>query len=446
MKKLRLRIFNGNRVLLLLGLSVLVFSCKKNDDSVTPATSATIASVTGPTGLTSGTKNTVITIAGTNFITDLSKIQVKINGKACTVLTATATSITAQIPPACGTGVVELFLDGVLFTGPVFTFVYTYTLSSVTNGQVGYIDGPAATAKLEEIVGISIDGNDNIYTAQYSKPRVRKIGADSMVSTMAGDGTIGIVNGSGTAAKLGQADFVASDAAGNIYVAENNNGTGTNYIRKIDGNKNVTNFASGTGGTSFEGIKVMPGGNIYVTDAGSNKIGKITSAGVLTWIAASNGGGDLDGPVGTAKFTLYGGIEVSPDEKKIYVCEYGNGPSGGSKVKLFDITANTITTIAGKTGLTDGDGDALNVGFKLVTTILLDNTGGLFIAAGFNSKIKYLKNGLVSTFIGSLGSGDVDGDINIAKINYPHGLAWDSKGNMFIGCASGTKLKKLTID
>ncbi len=444
MKKLRLKTYKGKMVVLLLGLSVLVFSCKKNDDTVTPPPAATIAGVTGPTGLTSGPKNSVITITGTNFITDLSKIQVKVNGKVCIVLSATATSITAQIPPACGTGVVELLLDGALFTGPVFTFEYTYTLSSVTNGQIGYLDGPVATAKLEDIVGICIDGSDNVFTAQYNNPRVRKIGADGMVSTMAGDGTLGAVNGNGTAAKLGQADFVSSDAAGNIYVAETNNGTATNYIRKIDVNKNVTNFAIVPAGTSIQGIKVMPNGIIYVQ--GFDRIGKVTTAGVFSWLAVSAvGTGEVDGPVGTARFSLYGGIEVSADEKKIYVTDFYNGTNSGNKVKLFDITANTIMTIAGKTGLSTGDGDALNVGFKLLTCTLLDNKGGLYIADGFNDKIKYLKNGMISTFIGSAGGGDTDGDISIGKINYPHGLVWDSKGNLFISNASA-KLKKLTID
>ena len=147
--------------------------------------------------------------------------------------------------------------------------------------------------------------------------------------------------------------------------------------------------------------------------------------------------------VGTAKFNLYGGIEVSDDETKIYVTDITNGTASGNKVKL--LAGNVITTIAGRTGLSSGDGDALNVGFKLLTCTLLDKSGGLYIADGFNGKIKYLKNGQVTTFLGATGAGDVDGDIAVGKINYPHGMVWDSKGNMFISNA-GKKIKKLTID
>ena len=129
---------------------------------------------------------------------------------------------------------------------------------------------------------------------------------------------------------------------------------------------------------------------------------------------SATGAGDVDGPVGTAQFSLYGGIEVSADETKIYVTDFTHGTSSGNKVKL--LTNNTITTIAGKTGLSDGEGDAMNVGFKLLTCTLLDKSGGLYIADGFNG-----------------------------KINYPHGMVWDSKDNMFISNAS-KKIKKLTID
>lgn len=416
-------------------LAVLFLSCKKNDNMVTTP-SPNITGVTTPGGVSAGPKNTIITIKGSNFITDLSKIQVTVNGKSCQVLAATADSIMAKIPPYCGTGNVVLIMNGQSFTGPVFTYIYTYTLSSLTNGQVGYVDGPLATAKFEEFVGITIDGNDNIYTSQYSKPRVRKISADSIASTMAGDGTPGHVNGNGTAAKLGNFDFCSSDAAGNIYVADNN------YIRKIDVNKNVTDFYTFTG-IYLEGIKVMPSGNIYFH--AFDRIGKLTSTGTLTWLAVSaTGTGDVDGPVGTAQFSLYGGIEVNSDETKIYVSDFTHGTSSGNKVKL--LSNNTITTIAGKTGLNGGDGDALNVGFKLITCTLLDKDGGLYIADGFNGKIKYLKNGQVSTFIGAAGIGDVDGDISVGKISYPHGLVWDSKGNMYIGNASSNKIKKMTID
>ena len=420
-----------------LAIVVLLFACKKNDDIVAPPTPV-IVGVTTASGIASGPKNTVITIKGSNFITDLSKIQVTVNGKQCTVLSATPDSIKATLPAYCGSGNVVLIIDGKSYNGPFFTYVYTYNLSSLNNGTLGYVDGPLATAKFEEFVGITIDGQDNIYTSQFQFPRCRKISADGIVSTMAGDGTNGHVNGNGTAAKLGSFDFCSSDAVGNIYVADN-----YGYIRKIDVNKNVTDFYTFAAGISPEGIKVMPSGNIYV--AANDRIGKITPAGVLTWLAISaTSTGDVDGPVGTAQFSLYGGIEVSADETKIYINNVNWNANKASKLKL--LTNGTITTIAGNGTSVSGDGPALSVGFNLMTVTLLDQTGGLYIADGFNGLIKYLKNGQVTTIVGAPGIGDVDGPLSVAKINYPHGLVFDSKGNLYISNATGNKIKKLTID
>ena len=420
-----------------LAIVVLLFACKKNDDIVVPATPV-IVGVTTASGVATGPKNTVITINGSNFITDLSKIQVTVNGKQCTVLSATPDSIKATLPAYCGSGNVVLIIDGKSFNGPFFTYVYTYTLTSLNDSTVGYVDGPLATAKFEECVGITIDGADNIYTSQYGKPRVRKISAGGIVSTMAGDGTNGHVNGNGTAAKLGPFDFCSSDAAGNIYVADQ-----AGYIRKIDVNKNVTDFYTLTGFYPT-GIKVMPSGNVYFQTG--DRIGKISSTGVLTWLAISNGSGDVDGLTGVAKFYLYGGVEVSADESKIYVSNLNTAlPNYPCKVKV--LSGGSITTIAGDgTGTPNTGGAALSVGFKLITCTLLDKNGGLFIAEGFDHKLKYLKDGLVTTIIGAPGVGDVDGSLSVARINYPHGLALDSKGNLYISNAGINKIKKLTID
>jgi hypothetical protein len=419
-----------------LAFVVLLFACKKNDDIVVPATPV-IVGVTTASGIASGPKNTVIIIKGSNFITDLSKIQVTVNGKICNVLSATSDSIKATLPAYCGSGNVVVTINGERFNGPFFNYIYTYTLSSLTDGVVGYADGPVATAKFEEFVGITIDGADNIYTSQYDKPRVRKISADGVASTMAGNGIPGHVNGNGTAAQLGKFDFCSTDAAGNIYVADQGG-----YIRKIDINKNVTDFYT-LPGFYPTGIKVMPSGNVYFHSI--DRIGKISPAGVLTWLAISaTGSDDVDGTLGTAQFNLYGGIEVSKDESKIYVSDWTHGTSTGNKIKL--LTNNSITTIAGKTGLSDGSGDALNVGFKLISCSLLDNNGGLYIVDEFNGKIKYLKDGQVNTILGTPGIGDVDGDLSVAKISFPHGLVMDSKGNLFISNVVTNKIKKLTID
>jgi hypothetical protein len=74
----------------------------------------------------------------------------------------------------------------------------------------------------------------------------------------------------------------------------------------------------------------------------------------------------------------------------------------------------------------------------------------MYIADSFNNKIRFLKNGVVSTIIGANGYGDIDGDASIAKINNPLSLSLNKKGELFISCTARdnfeSKLKRMIID
>ena len=436
--------------LFLIALSVFS-SCSKNDGQDTPAPGpATIASVTGPTGLTSGPKNTIITITGTNFITNLAQIQVKVNGKTCLVLTATSTSITAQIPPACGTGIVELFLNGTRYAGPVFNFIYSYTLTSVTNGVNGYQDGPIANAQWEEVSGLCVDTSNNIFTSAYNKPVVRKITSDlTTVSTLAGDRTVGDVNGQGTNAKLGNADNISVDKNGNIYYADQ-----FSYkIKKIDKPGNVTTFITNAAlGFYPTNAEVGSLGNVYVLGYLSAQavIAKFNSAGVLQWKIISHGKGSVDGDSSVVKLNdiAFGNATIDESEANLYFATYSTSVSNfPSQIKKLNLSTLTTTTVAGVEAVPGStDGPAASATFKLVTGLAMDSQGGLYIADGFNDKIRYLKNGNVSTIIGAAGPGDVDGDLTVAKIKYPDGLRISNKGDLIIACVTNNKIKKLIID
>ena len=431
----------------LITLTFLV-SCSKNEDPA-PAPAATITSVTSPTGTTSGPKNTVITITGTNFITDLAKIQVKVNGKSCVVLSATATTITARIPAGCGTGIVELFLDGTRYAGPVFNFVFTYSLISLNDGQVGNVYGPIATAKFDQIESVSIDQNDNIYLGQYDFPKVKKISVSNIVSLLAGSGTSGYLDAMGAAAQFATPEYTSPGTNGNLYVGDDNK------VRKIDASGNVTTLYTSAASTQLFGIKAMPSG-IYL--GGTNVIEKISYTGVLIWSIKTKPAQppftdtyDLDGDTSVAKFNTYGNIEVDSTEQNIYFSNYdiNNILNGHNvwKIKKLNIAAHSITTFAGaNTGVEANDGPVLQATFNVIADIRFDKFEGLWIADGQNNKVRLLKAGIVSTVIGNAGSGDVDGDPSVAKIIYPTGLAFDSHGSLFIGCVGNNKIKKLLID
>lgn len=374
---------------------------------------------------TAGPKNTLLSISGVDF-PEKSGITVKINGKNATVVSSTGNNIQVQVPVGVGTGPVDVTFGGTTYNGPTFTYQQTYTVTSLTNGQVGYLDGPLATAQFEDIEGLAIDATDNLYPSDWSgSNNLRKINLNtSTVSTLA---TLG-----------GGGEFLSTDATGNIYFLDEDN----REIVKITPGGVVSTLAAPT--FSVQGIKVGRSGNIYVS--GRTNIAKYSPAGALLWRLTSHGSGNVDGDTSVVKFALYGNIEVDTTETKIYVVNNPLTAGYPSQIKMLDLNAKTLKTIAGTTTGGFENGPALSAQFSLAYSTTLDKKGGLYIADYINSAIRYLKDDEVTTVIGGTGAGDVDGIGMAAKINAPQQVAFDSKGIMYIADYGNTKIYKVVID
>ena len=88
------------------------------------------------------------------------------------------------------------------------------------NGVFTFTDGPAASASFKTTSGVAIDATGNIIIADEGNFRIRKISPDGTVSTLAGSGTSGYVDGPASTAEFQDPVNVAIDKKGNIYVAE----------------------------------------------------------------------------------------------------------------------------------------------------------------------------------------------------------------------------------
>ncbi len=158
----------------------------------------------------------------------------------------------------------------------------------------GNANGTGTAAGFNGPAGVAVDAVGNVYVADFNNNLIRKITAAGVVTTLAGS-TAGKVDGIGTAASFRGPRGVAVDAAGNVYVADANNNlirkvTAAGVVTTLAGNGSVGN-ASGAGtAASFyypSGVAVDATGNVYVADANNNLIRKITPAGTVSSVAGS---------------------------------------------------------------------------------------------------------------------------------------------------------------
>jgi type IX secretion system substrate protein/NHL repeat-containing protein len=183
------------------------------------------------------------------------------------------------------------------------------------NGSPSYggDGGPATDAALNAPVGLTVDAAGNIYIADLLNNRIRKATTDGMITTVAGTGAYSY-NGDGepaTAAQLNQPYGVAVDDSGNIYIAE----FAAQRIRKVDAGGIISTFAgNGTVGFSGDGtlattaqlsypqgVATDNAGNVYVADYGNERLRKIDQNGIITTFAGSgNAGYKGDGGPATA--------------------------------------------------------------------------------------------------------------------------------------------------
>lgn len=165
-------------------------------------------------------------------------------------------------------------------------------------GSTGVTDGTGSAARFNYPFGVALDATGNLFVADTGNHTIRKITSAGVVSTFAGAaGTSGSTDDTGTAAKFNiPAGIVWDNTTTSLFVVDSGNHT----IRKITSAGVVTTFAGtagSTGSTDATGtaarfnnptaLTVDAAGNLYVSDQNYTKIRKITSAGVVTTLNAS---------------------------------------------------------------------------------------------------------------------------------------------------------------
>jgi len=274
------------------------------------------------------------------------------------------------------------------------------------SGAEGYQDGAAASAQFNSPIGVAVDSSGNVYVADFGNNRIRKIaekdGGAWTVSTLAGSGAEGYQDGAAALAQFNDPTGVALDSSGNVYVADESN----HRIRKItedDGIWTVSTLAgSGTIGRQDgaaasawfnfpAGVALDSSGNVYVAEYGNHRIRKITEDdGIWTasTLAGSGTAGHQDGAAASAQFNLPSGVAVD-SSGNVYVADNGN--SHIRKITEEDGGAWTVSTLAGSGTAGHQNGAAATAQFHTPSGVALDSSGNVYVADNGNSRIRKME-------------------------------------------------------
>jgi uncharacterized protein (TIGR03437 family) len=272
------------------------------------------------------------------------------------------------------------------------------------NGTQGYSGdgGPATSAQLNPYC-VAVDGSGNLYIADYSNSVIRKVtAATGIITTVAGNGTHGYSGDGGpaTGAQLWFPTGVAVDGSGNLYIADSTN----NRIRKVTAATGIISTVAGNGTPGFSGDgglatsamlsnpeqAAMDGsGNIYIADNGNCRVRKVTAAtGIITTLAGNGGcsySGD-GGPATSAQLSIPGGVAVD-GFGNLYIADFSF-----DRIRMVAAATGIITAVAGnETPGYSGDGGlAINAELNYPAGVAVDAAGNLYIADAYNNAIRLL--------------------------------------------------------
>jgi len=313
------------------------------------------------------------------------------------------------------------------------------------NGSRGFSGdgGTATSAELNYPWAVAVDGAGNLFIADAVNYLIRKVSAGGIITTVAGGGTLpgaSADGGSATRAQL-SAWAVAADSAGNLFIADDASGS----IRKVSPSGIITTVAP----LRAWGVAVDGAGNLFLAD-GSSRIRKVAADGTSTTVAGGGTAGLGDGgPATSAQLSNPAGVGVD-GAGNLFIADRLN-----NRIRKVSPSA-IITTVAGDgTGrgiwsqggpATDG-GPATSSQLSSPWAVALDGAGNLFIADSRNHRIRRVSpSGNITTVAGN-GTWGFSGDggpATSAQLNWPLGVAVDNAGNLFAVDAGNGRVRKVS--
>lgn len=326
----------------------------------------------------------------------------------------------------------------------------------------GDSSSPKATdSTLSQPYGVAVDSAGNVYIADQDNYRIRKVTASTgIISTIAGNGTSAYSGDGvpGPSAEISTVNGIASDASGNVFIAD----TGNCVVREVKATTGIITTVAGTPGqcgfagdgglstsaklNSAYGVGVDKSDNMYIADFQNLRIRKAVLGGKISTVA---GNGLLYYTAGNTavEAALYLPQSATVDASgNVYIADTGN-----CVVRKVAAETGDISTIAGvpdSCGYSGDGGAAISALLNDPTKVILDSSGNLYISDELNSAVRKItaSTGDISTVAGtptSCGYSGNGGAATSAELAHPTGLAFDASENLYIADQANAVIRKV---
>ncbi len=332
------------------------------------------------------------------------------------------------------------------------------------NGWGGYAGdgGQATAAELSNPNGVAFDVAGNYYIADETANVIRRVdGVSGIITSYAGNGVAGYYGDGGlaTVAEIYEPIGVVVDPVGNLYISE----LGSATVRKVDISTGIISTVAGRFYVGYSGdggpataaelhdpryIDLDKAGNLYIGDAGNNRIRKVDmSSGIITTVVGTGTSafyGD-GGPASAAELSYPYGVALD-DSDNIYIADQSN-----NRIREVRTATGIINTIGGN-GVNSWAGDggpATAAEIFGPCAMSIARNGDVFIAGTYEQRIRKIDRatGIITTFAGTglAGFGGDGGFALSAFFYYPSGATLDHSGNLYIPDWENSRVRMITL-
>jgi len=314
------------------------------------------------------------------------------------------------------------------------------------NGTRGFSGdgGPAALALVNSPIGIAVSADGSVYFMEQGNHRIRRVGPNGIIATVAGNGIPGFSGDGGpaTQASFNYPHSIAVGPDGSLYIGDFLN----HRIRRVSPNGIIATVAgngtkgfSGDGGAATSaslnapvGIAVGADGSLYISDGENNRIRRVGPDGIIATVAGNGtrGYSGDGGPATSASLNAPVGIAVST-AGNLYIADIGN-----HRIRRVGVDG-IIATIAGNgaVGYSGDGGPAAQASFNYPYSIAVGADSSVYIADNGNNRVRRIgPDGIIATVAGN-GTKGFSGDGGPAAqalVNAPPGVAVGVDGSWYV--------------